>query len=409
MDLLPLLRARFVRNSAANFLLNSVKKLVSLIIVILIARYLGPTALGKYSFTLYLGNILAVVFALGIPYLLMRELPRLKGKEQGAFLHTSALIVSLSSFILLLSLPLSSFLLGFRLNLSVALALGATMVLSTFIWSVYVGREEQRKAIVPGILSETVRLGMGLLAVLVLSHYLVALLGYVLGLLLFFLLSFPFLYPLLSPNLLDPRKILSRSVFYLFYGVVGLSLIYIDTIMLYLLAGAHETGMYRVPSSIVGSVLQVFPFTVASLPALSRRVAQGEEPRRAFQLYLLPILGASFVFQAATILLGKPFIGIFFGEEYLVTYPLLILLSFLIPLKSLYYYSVQAVVVTEGERIQFLFPLVGTAVNVLLNYLLIPSFGGYGAALASISSFLLATILALWWFKKYAPKVNGDA
>ncbi len=181
-----------------------------------------------------------------------------------------------------MALPLSSS------GLYFFLILGATMVLSTFVWSVYVGKEEQRKAIVPGVLGETIRLGMGLLAVLIFSHYLVALLGYVLDFLLFFLLSLPFLYPLLSSKLLDPKKITSRPVFYLFYGVVRLLLVYTDVIMLYLLAGAHETGMYRVPSSIVGSVLQLFPLTVASLPALSRRVAQGEDPEKALECTFYP-------------------------------------------------------------------------------------------------------------------------
>ena len=117
--------------------------------------------------------------------------------------------------------------------------------------------------------------------------------------------------------------------------------------------------------------------------------------------YAPAIIGGGILFQLGTVLLGPLFTSLVFGAQYLPSIPLLYLLSFLIPLKALYAYFYQGVVLAGGEKIQFVFPLAGVLTNIVLDVLLIPSWGPYGAATASVFSFLLASILLLLYLRRW--------
>ena len=98
--------------------------------------------------------------------------------------------------------------------------------------------------------------------------------------------------------------------------------------------------------------------------------------------------------------LGKPFISIMYGKDFIPSYNVTLVL-FLGVYSMIFFKIFGIVMLAEGRRVPFFVILMFSVVlNVILNYALIPSYGMYGAAYASVGSYNLCGILFLIYFSK---------
>ena len=97
---------------------------------------------------------------------------------------------------------------------------------------------------------------------------------------------------------------------------------------------------------------------------------------------------------------GKLFISLMFGDEFLPSYDVTMVL-FLGVYSMIFYKMFGIVMLAEGKRVPyFLMLLASVILNVVLNYILIPDYGMYGAAYASVGSYNLCGIMFLIYFSK---------
>ena len=68
------------KNTGVLFVANIITSILSLILVIYIARYLGDVIYGKYSFALVFTGMFGVLTNLGMDQLIIREVARDKSK-----------------------------------------------------------------------------------------------------------------------------------------------------------------------------------------------------------------------------------------------------------------------------------------------------------------------------------------
>ena len=162
---------------------------------------------------------------------------------------------------------------------------------------------------------------------------------------------------------------------------------YADTIMLYVIRGDGETGLYNAAYRVyeglanVGQVLQTVLIPRLSRHYVANRAAYGRLARRG--LLAAGLLAP--VTAAAGFLLGEPAIVLLFGPAYASAGQVLQLLSIgfvvVLPLCALY-----AVALSAGAGAWLLRTAVaGCVANVALNLVLIPRFGMHGAAAATVA------------------------
>lgn len=168
-----------------------------------------------------------------------------------------------------------------------------------------------------------------------------------------------------------------------------------DQVLIGDLLGDAELGQYSVALRLV-EVFGFIPIIIQSsvAPVVTRAKDQGD--KRYYQV-LLNIYRLMFVLFAliATplFLFSTPLVTMLFGHEYLAAGRLLPLFSLRL-LFTNFGVAKNLFVVNNGLfRYSLIATMIGAAVNLALNFLLIPSYGSPGAIVAMISSFLVSVFL----------------
>lgn len=193
------------------------------------------------------------------------------------------------------------------------------------------------------------------------------------------------------------KELVSQGWLVFLGSIFALVYLKIDQIMLRWLVGAEEVGVYAVATSLSEAWYFVPTAIVASFfPPLIRLRESGSAQygRRLQQVFDFLFLLASVIAVVVT-LAAKPVVGAIFGEEYLAAAPILVVhvwaglfifmraaLSKWILIENMLVFSL----LTQGF---------GALANVILNFLLIPPFAGYGAAVATLLSYAVASYFAL--------------
>lgn len=184
-------------------------------------------------------------------------------------------------------------------------------------------------------------------------------------------------------------------------GIAAFSaLIYsnIDGILLERLLSEEALGIYSSASKFGPTLIQLLnvPFVVAVYPALSR--LSREEPIR-FQRAILKSLGAVFLWSipvSITVAIFAGVIPIIFGERYSAGIPILRVLIFFVPFASLSALLYKVLIVINKQNWYLLISIIGVAINILLNLILIPKMLIMGAAIASV--FTQITLFVIYFF-----------
>ncbi|WP_148883190.1 flippase [Thermococcus aciditolerans] len=193
------------------------------------------------------------------------------------------------------------------------------------------------------------------------------------------------------------RHLVAFSIPLMFTGILSFIMNWTDTLMLGYYKGSEIVGIYNAATPLV-RLIPLFLNSAAFLysPMASGLYARGklDEMKRIYQvltkwifMLTLPIFSVMFLFPEATI-------RFIFGSKYLeAVLPLQILAlgfmfhTFLGP-------NGLSLIVIGDSRFIMVSSLVSAGLNVLLNALLIPSYGLEGAAMATAVSYFAGNILS---------------
>ncbi len=111
---------------------------------------------------------------------------------------------------------------------------------------------------------------------------------------------------------------------------------------------------------------------------------------------------------AAILAFGKPVIRILFGERYLPSFDVTVILLFGVLAMS-YFKLIGTLLLAQGKKRMYLYTLLASAViNVVANYLMIPRMGIEGAALASVLSYTaLGVLFVAYYMRTYHVKLSS--
>lgn len=397
------LRGKLVRNFSWEICGSITRLLISLAVSVLTARYLGPGNYGLLNYVTSFAGFFSSFCNLGINAILVKELLDRK-EDQGTVLGSTLTLRTVST---LLCMVANCVLIGVLnpgepLLLSLAIIHSFSMLFSV-VDSVKFWFQARLETKIPVIAStagyvvvaayRVVLLATGksvawFAAATTLDFAVVAM---------FLLLSYrKYKGPAFHFSLKVGKDIFSRSRHFILAGLMVSLYAQMDKVMLKSMIDTASVGFYTTANSVNG----MWTFVVAALiDAVSPAVYQSyTESREIFKKNLKRLYaGVIFICLLAGIcicLLAKPIVMILYSEEYMASISVLRVLVW----SSMFSYLGVAkniwIVSEKKNHYLVAFTAVGVVGNLILNWLLIPQYGAIGAAVATVITQFITSVLA---------------
>jgi PST family polysaccharide transporter len=390
-----------------------VRLAVGTVLNVWMIRYLGAESLGLFSFIQSIVGILAIFSQLGLETVLVRDLVRRPGETRAILGSALGLKLAGAAVTLVTSLVLVAVL---RSGDRTALALAVVFASIYFFLALDVIESwlQSRTRVAPYVVARSIafaissvakawaliaRAPIEVLALTMAAEYVLAAVGLAIA------------YrrePGPSGWRLDrgvTLQLLRDSWPLALNGVAVMLAIRIDQVMLTLLHGDHENGIYA-PAPRLTEILYFIPLAVlnAAAPALLRSHGRdrAQYERRLLRVFLV-LTWISFAIAVPVSLLGRWITVTLFGEAFAASGPVL----------SIHIWSAPALFMgvaisnwflAEGRQMDlFVRSAIAAGLNVLLNLWLIPPLGARGAALASV----ISQTAAYWLANGIFPATRG--
>ena len=190
----------------------------------------------------------------------------------------------------------------------------------------------------------------------------------------------------LSVNWKIGKEMLSRSKYYILPSLMVMIFQHTDRVMIKMMIGKEETGIYSAAITCIGVAGFLFSAVIESArPEIldQKNKSQEQYEKRVIQLYSV-ITYMSLVQSILMTALSVPLINIMYGEQYAGSVSVLCVAVWYVTFS--YFGSVRNVwILAEGlQKYLFGINIVGAVLNILINLALIPVLGGVGAAIASL-------------------------
>jgi O-antigen/teichoic acid export membrane protein len=382
-----------VKNTLWLFLANVLAKLFKLGLVIMMARQLGPAAFGHFSYFLSLFSLIYLVLDVGISQVYVREFQRADVDDTTLF-GTSIYAKTLMSIItLLLLLGYSVFVQPPELKIIAILTSLSCLIwtMRLFFVSVTRSRLQMKNESISFCVENFVTsfLGIGFLffcpslPLVAFAYFLGALMGLVV------LLA-------LSEDIL-PLTFrfeigIFRRLFPIWVPVLGTSIVYpiistTDTVLLNWMVGPESVGIYQAAYKFI-QFLGLIPFVFASVmyPFFSK---WHQDTEQLVSLIRFSFSFSGFVvlpFTVAGVLLAPSIFLSVYGPEFAGSVPVfMVFLALLLPFFITTLFN-QLLLALDAQVQNFWISSLTAVVNLVLNLIFIVYWGVIGATLATVIS-----------------------
>lgn len=391
---------------------NGIAKCLAFVLLIYVARILGATEYGKFTFALAFVSLFAIFADLAISTILIREFAKEKEKEK-EFYSLISLKILLSFGTLLLIIISSLFITADPLIRKTILILALFILVDGFIsisYAFFQARqrmEYQAGLIIFGALVLTTCGFFVILNFPSAENLSFAYLSANIVTLIFILIFFHFkILPLkISWDKSIWRRFLSLSWPLAFAVFLATLYNHMDSVMLGYFGKITETGWYNAAHRIAWTSFVFIGLIVGSIfPMISRAFQESKEKFQKiwdYQMELMIVL--SFPLMLGGIILAPRMIDFFYGQNFAPSILALQILIVMAGIIILYGPFSQTLVVANLQKKIFWAVLLGAIVNVILNLILIPKYSLYGAAVATVITHLLIFFLFVRLTLKFAP------
>jgi O-antigen/teichoic acid export membrane protein len=370
---------------------------LGVLIVIWMARVLGPEQFGQYNFALSIIGILAAVTGLGLHNVVVRELVK-HPKQANSIMSAGFLALLLAGLVgMVLTAGVASlwdtpnlptYLIAI---LSLTLLMKSTDIVRSWFESqvqsrVTVLAENGVFLIMAGLRVYFIMSGMPLIA------FVWLLVGEATLLALVFLIALWRFAPVrlsVWPKVDDMKPLVKEALPVLIAGLGVIIYMRIDQVMLGVMLGQESVGLYAaavriselwyfVPTAIAASM---FPGLVALREAGS--VGYMQNLRKLYRfMWVLSFSAIVFIFGVGEVLVHE-----LYGEAYANAYPVLLVQIMGGIFVSLGLARAKWLMAESLQVYTMVFACVGAGLNVVLNFYFIPEFGILGAAYATVISY----------------------
>jgi O-antigen/teichoic acid export membrane protein len=388
---------------------------VTFLVMVLIARYLGPEKFGVLSYAISLVSLFSIAGHVGLSGLVVRELVKYPGEDQ-EIMGTSFVLKGLG-YLLGLILVLTFVLITettqsdeFRimLILSFSLLFQPFNVIDFWLQSRLAAKSimiaKTTSLIIASILKVILVLVGAHLIYFALANTIQVILTAIM-LILFYRYKSGLSLKTWSFSSTKAKGLLSQGWMIFLGSIFAVIYLKVDQVMLKWMVGAEEVGVYAVAANLSQAWYFVPVAIVTSLfPKLIK--LRESDPKhfivRLQQLFDLLFMLA-FIVAVFVTPLSKPLIVFIFDEAYQESALILVIHIW----ASLFIFMRAAlskwILIENVLMFSLITQCLGALTNVALNYWLIPIYGGIGAAYATLISYAAASYLALLVHPKTTP------
>lgn len=384
---------------------------IALLVSIFVARYLGPENYGILSYAISITSLFAIATHMGLSGLAVRELVN-RPEEHKELMGTIfgikflAALVAMAGFMVFIYNTGDSSEIEFWVLLIVS---GAILLKPFEVFDFWFQAKVKAKysSIVRAAATITIsaiKIGLVVLGAQILlfagAHLFQALL---LGILFLFFFNREANTPLISWNFnFSIAKKLIRQGWMIMAGAIfGMVYLKIDQVMIRWLMNAEEVGIYSVAAKLSEAWYFIPSMIVASLfpKLIELRKVEVEQFKKRLQQLFDMLYVIALVLALIVTFISQPLIDFLYGVEYSEA---AVILSIHI-WAGLFVFMREAfnkwILIEDAIVISMTTQGLGAVTNIVLNLLLIPSFGGLGAAIATIISYSFASYFSLILFK----------
>lgn len=409
-----------------------ISKALSYVFRVVIARYLHSEVYGLFSIASSVTDCLTAVFALGLGAGLVRYIAIYRGKEEQSkinhLIKTSLIIVtftgilgaififSISNFISINIFHDSNLIIFLKwFSIVIPFAVFSTI----FICTLQAYEKIQMVSFIRNILYNIVELTVLIPLVLIGFGVNSLILSYIAGALSMLIASFifckyslPSIFKKYSLNK-NVKKQLNIELFsyswpLIFLGLINFVFYSTDTFLIGYFLNASEVGIYNIAVPIA-SLLSIVPnlFLILFLPLITKEYARkksdlvketSKQVGKWIFLLILPFFILMFLFPGALI-------NLLFGPEYIAAVNSLRLLSVGTFIFSIFMISENLISMAGKSKVVILNLLTTSMINVALSWVLIPRYGISGAAFATMSSYIIWSIITMIQAKRYTSVI----
>ena len=403
------------KNSIWNVILFGSYGITGIAISILIARYLGPEMMGEYSFIVWLIGLLVTCIGLGLPNTITKFISEFMGS--GDEKAAQVVFAKLTQIQLIIALLITLSLIGIfypalssvkRQYYLIAFVSLTPLCMSAFLTSAFHGVQNFKITSMVGtginfsqlilvIVCIVFDLGLkGLLAVPIISSGIHT------------LLLWKYTTFSISSRFTMPKAQSEKIIKYALsiYWIILLSVIVwqkLEIFFLKLYATSEEIAFYSIALNITMFMIGFTGlFSAVIFPVFSNYWGSGD--REGIQKIYNKAIKAIVIFYLPiciiVIAIAKPIIAVMYSSEYRAVSFLLIILtasSLFFALGILLTSLIQAL---NKPEIQAKYVTALALINVLFDFILIPTYGAVGAAIANSSVKIIVFPLWIWVVKK---------
>lgn len=200
-----------------------------------------------------------------------------------------------------------------------------------------------------------------------------------------------------APTKQSIASLFHQSKWLLLSGVAAVLYLKIDQVMLANFHGTEQVAYYAAAAKL-SEFWYVFPLLIAN--AFNPKLIQlKQHSSKQYQTFLLQILSfmvaASIIVSLLTYAVATPLINLIYGNEYHTSATILSIHIF----ATLFIFQrailSKWLIIESNYKFSLMSHGTGAISNIILNLLLIPTYGGIGAAWATLLSYMIASFLSL--------------
>ncbi|MFC4802574.1 flippase [Neobacillus sp. GCM10023253] len=385
---------------------------IGVLVMALVARYLGPENYGKYNYALAFVTLFTTLSTLGLDTLSVKSIVQ-QDEEEGTILCTGLVLRVIGGIVLTI---LSSVIIKFiepdeSLIHSLVMIMSLTMVFKSLEVIEYWIQAYQKSKI-----SSLIRMVVYVFTALLKIAF-VLLEGGLLQLALIYMLDALIIGTSLVIVYFKKRtshskwkfrfqyakSILSQSWYMILSGLMGTLYMQIDKVMLgSMLINKEELGVFSAATQIA-SMWYFVPMAVITSfkPVIMKNKKISEESYlKSVKLSYTIVAWMGIGFGVLILLFSDIIIGILFGSNYSKAAGILSVSVWAGTFAMLGSARGTWLISEELQKYSVIYIGGGCIINIILNYFLIPVLGGYGAAIATLVTQIAVSLIIPAFFKK---------
>lgn len=382
------------------------------LLIIYIIRILGVAEFGKFTFALAFVSIFVMLSDFGLSDITTREFSRDKENEK-EYSAIISLKIFLSIGVLILILVGSFFITSDPVIQKVIWILAVFVLISNFFFIIYAFlRARQKMEYEAGvkILQALIMVGVGFFILFKFPSIENISWGYLVTNFIVLIFVLVFFHFRIQPLKLNLNKAVWQK-FFKFSWPLGLASIFgaifvnIDSVIMGYFGQTTQVGYYNAARRIVGFL--IIPATLISVsffPVLNKIFKESlKKLQRIWNFYMESMIVLSIPLVAGGLIFAPRIINFIYGQNFNTSIIALQILISIVGINFLYYPYILMLIISHQQKKILQINLIAVITNISLNFLLIPRYNLYGAAVASVITYIVFLILLVAFSKYFMP------